>query len=105
MCIEMFGKDVEVILVLQFYVEEKLVWIGKYFDQYCEVWVIFKLQKIEYYVDVSFNIFGQILYVEVGGQIMYVVIDLFVDKFDCLVIKYKEKKQQYVLLLVGDNGG
>lgn len=107
MCIEMYGQQFEFIFVLNEYVEIKLKWLGKYFDQYCEICVQLLICKLDYYVDVSVNVFGQILYVDVSGLIMYVVIDILVDKFDCFVIKYKEKKQQYVLLLllVGDNEG
>ncbi len=91
MRIETFGKDVEVTPALQSYVEEKLAWIGKHFDQHCEARVTLKLQKTEHHVDASLNIPGQTLHAEANAQTMYAAIDLLADKLDRLVIKHKEK--------------
>lgn len=96
MQIQTYGHDIEVTPALREYVETKLRRIERRFDQPIEARVQLGLRKPSHHVEATITVPGRTLHAETDAENMYAAIDLLVDKLDRLIVKHKEKQQQYV---------
>ncbi len=96
MRIDIYGQQLEVTPALREYVETKLRRIERRFDQPIEARVQLGLRKPSHHVEATITVPGRTRHAETDAENMYAAIDLLVDKLDRLIVKHKEKQQQYV---------
>lgn len=85
------GYNVEIIEVLCEFVMIKFVKFEQYFEWINQVYVVLKVERVMYILDVMLYVNGGEIYVSVEGQDMYVVIDGLIDKLVRQLIRYKDK--------------
>lgn len=95
MRIDINGHQVEVTPALRDYVQDKLARVARHYDHHCEARVILAVDKLEHKAEATLSTAGKTLFADAVATDMYAAIDLLSDKLDRLVVKHKEKQQNF----------
>lgn len=95
MQINITGRHFDVTPALEQYVNQKMTKINRHFEQISSIHVVFGIEKLEQIAEATINIPGEKLHATTKAENMYKAVDLLIDKLDRLIIKYKEKSQDF----------
>lgn len=85
------GKNIELTAALENAVEEKIVKLGKYFNDSVTAQITLSVEKLSHIIEITIPFNGSVLRAEVEGKNMYNIMDDAVAVIEKQVNKYKNK--------------